>query len=422
MKECWCGCQELLPFSPYYKKCRRCGTLVSIIAENIDEQVEVSKAENDALYGANYWKKNMVNMAGGETLEDLVQLYLKGRVSYWLSTVLRYKLPPARCCEIGCGLGQFSYLLQKAEYDVTAMEVNEEICHWIQKHLYIPVKQGVFQEYEGMLDVFIANDVLEHIANPHALMQQIYARLNPEGIVILQTPCFDGQSSYEELCDRNARFLEQMKEKEHVYLYTKKSICELLAQYGFQCVFENAYFGNDYDMYIVAGKTMPKAHSPDIVQKYLNSIENGPLLLALITQSKDTKLLQDQLVKCNEQLMKMDEDIRYLNQAAKERLEGMERLKKQLSEMNAQIDEIEARRKCTIQLADDSLRAILTILDTEQEKAVEFRTLFTWLSQSSSENAEYQMDVRRQKELKRILLSYWDLLSLLRKETEEQMK
>ena len=54
----------------------------------------------------------MTRAAEKNTLSEVVDLYLTGRVIYWLKNVLKYIKLGADIAEIGCGLGQLQYVLK----------------------------------------------------------------------------------------------------------------------------------------------------------------------------------------------------------------------------------------------------------------------------------------------------------------------
>ena len=104
MPLCWCGSKEFSSFSRFHLKCSRCGTLVSSV-----RRVEPSQFNDDAesIYGREYW---FTHQRDDLNLPDILQRARKDlpeRCAYWLNTVLKYKIPPGRALELGCGHGGF---------------------------------------------------------------------------------------------------------------------------------------------------------------------------------------------------------------------------------------------------------------------------------------------------------------------------
>ena len=88
MIECWCGNKCLKEYSKHYYKCINCNTLIS--KYDFDDGItNISDEEND-LYGRNYWTDIMLKEAGVKSIEELITLYLSGRVPYWVKHILKY--------------------------------------------------------------------------------------------------------------------------------------------------------------------------------------------------------------------------------------------------------------------------------------------------------------------------------------------
>lgn len=110
MIKCWCGNKDLKEYSADYYKCDKCHTLIS--KHNFQDTIYDVKNEEEDLYGKNYWEVTMTRAAEKNTLSEVGDLYLTGRVIYWLKNVLKYIKLGADIAEIGCGLGQLQYVLK----------------------------------------------------------------------------------------------------------------------------------------------------------------------------------------------------------------------------------------------------------------------------------------------------------------------
>ena len=281
MNKCWCGNTEFEFYSEHYQRCPSCCTLIS--CEDFDENITEIQDECGDLYGSNYWKEQMVKMAGEDSLDGLVDCYLRERALYWLKTVLRYRLPGVKSMELGCGLGQFSYLMKAGGYQQTAMELSPEIVAFIHNNLNVQVIQGTSEQLDGSYDIIEAFDVIEHVTDPVEFIQQIGHHLSEGGLLCLQTPCYDETLSYAQMQTQKPRFEGLMVEDEHIFLFSRKAMTKLLNEMGFQYVqFEPAFFGDDYDMYVFASKQPLELHTEEEIAEALNSQPNGRLIKALL--------------------------------------------------------------------------------------------------------------------------------------------
>lgn len=316
-KECWCGCTDLIKYSEFYSVCTNCHTLVSNV-ELTNDIYKIKDEEHD-LYGKSYWEENMVKLSGLNSMEDIIDNYLKDRAVYWLKYLLKYILPNTSIAEIGCGLGQFPYLIKSCGYQQTAYEVSPEICEYVRKNLKVNILCDDIGHSKASYDGVVAYDLLEHMLEPDHLLTDISGSLKPDGILCFQTPCYDNSMSYDEMCKQKPRFKSLMIQNEHVFLYSRESIEKLLKSHGFTYInFEPAYFGDDYDMFVFASRTPMKINSDQEINEALNQIDNGRIIKALISLFDEKKNLLQRLNSIEDDATKRLESIEILTKQLKE--------------------------------------------------------------------------------------------------------
>ena len=282
MNICWCGNSDLHEYSEDYYKCEKCHTLIS--KNSITGEVYHVVDENVDLYGKNYWESAMANKLGSKTLSEAVDMYLLQRAVYWTKNILKYIKLGSDIAEIGCGLGQLQYILSRIGYNQLAFELSPEICDYMNENLKVNVHKGLFVTIENAYDGILAFDLFEHIVEPVDFAKSVIDSLRPDGIFCLQLPCYDPTLDYENMFMQKPRFGEQLLKEQHVFLYSKESIESILRNQGFNYfVFEHAYFGDDYDMFLFVSKEPITLNSEEDIDNYLNKNENGRLVKALIT-------------------------------------------------------------------------------------------------------------------------------------------
>ena len=343
MQRCWCGNVSLSEYSERYCKCSKCKTLVS--KYNFQSHIYDIENEEQDLYGKNYWEVSMINAAGKSTLSEVIDMYLTERVIYWLKYVLKYVKLGASLAEVGCGLGQLQYVLNRLDYKQLAFELSPDICNYMESELKISTNSGSFVEKKNAYDAILAFDLFEHLMEPSEFLQACSNSLKENGVLCFQTPCYDSQLSYEEMQEVKSRFEEQLKAEQHIYLYSKESITNILEKYGFNNIyFEPAFFGDDYDMFLFASKMPIQVNSDKEIDDYLNAVDNGRLIKAMLT-------LFDKSNKLNEQYFAADND-RNVRLVQNEKLEKMlqeseaDRVsrKEQIGELSRMLQESEADR------------------------------------------------------------------------------
>lgn len=329
MEKCWCGNCNLKEYSDDYYVCDECGTLVSkeIFSDSI---YQVSDEEKD-LYGKNYWMNTMLHEAGVEDVADLLDLYLNGRAVYWLQFALKYFKLGGTIAEVGCGLGQFAYLMKKSGFYPIVYELSEEICQYVRETMKIPVICGEMMEQEEKFDTIVAMDVFEHLIHPQEFLNTVLKNLKEDGKLCLQLPCYDPGLSFQEMVKEKPNFQKLLVRDQHVYLYSKDSIKKILLDSGFQYIqFEPAFFGDDYDMFLFASRTIIRPNEQKAIDNLLDKIEDGLLIKAHLN-------LFDKKEQHEKELEEKEKIIQDLTFASEERLEDINRLSVQVKERNEEV-------------------------------------------------------------------------------------
>ncbi|HEX5215838.1 MAG TPA: class I SAM-dependent methyltransferase [Vicinamibacterales bacterium] len=281
-RPCWCGNTQLEPFSEHYRACRNCETLVSMF----DQGKDVSRvADDDAdLYGRDYWFGHMEEDLGFANIHDRARIDLTERCLFWLETLLRFQRPPARILELGSAHGGFVALMRWAGFEARGLELSPEIVALATQLFGVPMWQGPIEDQPitaGSLDLIAAMDVLEHLPDPVATLRHCVSLLAPGGQVLVQTPQYREGATLEQLQAEGHRFVEQLKEREHLYLFSATSVKRLAAVAGVPHVsFEPAVFSH-YDMFLIMSAA-PIAPLPAEARTPLTESAGARLVQALL--------------------------------------------------------------------------------------------------------------------------------------------
>ncbi|BDG05824.1 glycosyltransferase [Anaeromyxobacter oryzae] len=280
-RSCWCGRGELAPYSETYRLCRGCKTLV---ATRISAgQTRVSDEEKD-LYGLNYFVDH-ARALGHPDVFQRTRLDLSERCVYWLEALLRRRPPPARTLELGAASGAFVALLATAGYDATGLDLSPAVTELARTTFDVPILTGPLEEQRlapGSLDVLILMDVLEHLPDPERTLAEAARVLRPDGLLLVQTPRFEPDLSFEQMRERQPAFVDQLKPDEHLFLLSRESATELMARAGFAHVlFEPAIF-SEYDMFFVASRAPIPEVPEDAWRGALRRSRPGRVVEALV--------------------------------------------------------------------------------------------------------------------------------------------
>lgn len=292
---CWCGSGRLAPFSAHYLRCVDCETLC--LAAMPDAGSLLVEDDEGDFYGARYFDR-MAKAHGFPELEERARRELPERCTYWLRSLLRRKLPPGRILELGCSHGGFVALMRAAGFDATGLDLSPAATEKARRRFDIPVLAGPLEAQAidpGSLDAVVLMDVLEHLPQPFETLRRCQSLLKPEGILLLQTPQYREGKSFRTMQEEADPFLAQLKEDQHLYLFSRNSVQLLLQRVGAGFVeFEPAIFGH-YDMFLAAGRSRLSENTPGEVAEAMTSRASRRVPLALLDMQEDQLILRARL-------------------------------------------------------------------------------------------------------------------------------
>ena len=373
MERCWCRNKNLTIYSNAYNKCEKCNTLIS--AYSIEDSIYSTENEETDLYGKNYWEVSMTKAAGKNNLSEVVDMYLTERVIYWLKYVLKYVKLGAEVAEIGCGLGQLQYVLKKLGYQQLAFELSGEICHYMEANLGIDTHCGPFEENTRQYDAILSFDLFEHLLQPKVFVDKCNTSLREGGVLCMQTPCYNPDWDYESMLQKGAKFEEQLKEEQHVFLYSKEALSQLLKEKGYTFIkFEPAFFGDDYDMFLFASKEPFVENTEKEIEEYLNAQPNGRLIKAMIALFDERKVLRDKYKNADEDRKARQEQIEILSKRLQESEADRGARQKQIEILTKMLQESEEDREARMKQIE-TLTKLLQ--ESEEDRAARLEQIET---------------------------------------------
>jgi 2-polyprenyl-3-methyl-5-hydroxy-6-metoxy-1,4-benzoquinol methylase len=270
MDKCWCGNLSLSKYNDTYLVCAECGTLISK-QDKISAPNNCDSIDSNPVYNQDYWLKYMFSQyeaMGYNSIDEILLLHYRERVSYWATIFLKYLLPPATVAEIGCGIGTFVCLLQSLGFDASGYELSRSWCSFLKDKLDIKIYAEKFEntfDSDKLYDAIVLIDVLEHLYDPLELIKRISTRLKPNGFLLIQTPNFDPSKNYISACNENLNFLRYLLPEEHIYLFSRESIKKLLGECGFTLFYnEQSIFPSD--MFFIASRFERKTNTKGEIQ------------------------------------------------------------------------------------------------------------------------------------------------------------
>lgn len=280
---CWCGNQKLTVYGQGYLHCPACQTLV---AEGSGDQPN-PRVQNDStdFYGQNYWFEHQTAELGLKDLPTRARTDLPLRCVHWLRSLLGFKIPPAKVLELGCAHGGFVAMLRQAGFDAIGLELSPAIVEYAEKTFAIQMLTGPIEDQkipDSSLDAIVLMDVMEHLPKPVQTFKRCLELLKPDGILLIQTPCYPAGKTLGQLEAQAHQFPRMLDRNEHLFLFSEESAKKLFEQLGATHVqFIPAIFAF-YDMSFVVSRATLLPMSQEQQVAALQKTTSGRFMQALL--------------------------------------------------------------------------------------------------------------------------------------------
>jgi SAM-dependent methyltransferase len=140
--------------------------------------------------------------------------------------------PPGRMLDLGCSCGYFLDVALERGYDAYGVEFSEEAIAAAQPGTRQRIRRGNVNEAESdhpsEYDVVTAFDIIEHLEDPVAFLEEIAGMLSPGGGVVISTP--DTRHVLRYLMGRRWPMLQPMQ---HTTLMSRLGLRVALERAGF---------------------------------------------------------------------------------------------------------------------------------------------------------------------------------------------
>jgi 2-polyprenyl-3-methyl-5-hydroxy-6-metoxy-1,4-benzoquinol methylase len=141
-----------------------------------------------------------------------------------------------KALDVGCAIGVFTNLLHRKGYEVLGIDTNKELVTFAKNrypHCKFKLMNALHLDLSpSSFDFVLALELIEHLNNPHKLLENIYQVLKKDGVVLLSTPnrlSLEGARGV--MMKRAARISWNAWDPEHKHVYISIEIIRLLRQF-----------------------------------------------------------------------------------------------------------------------------------------------------------------------------------------------
>lgn len=256
--------------------CRTCETLFTATNPDVDQQQDY-----DAYYTAE-------NLAVPAFINDILDAIVATFEPYRKNN---------RLLDVGCGAGTFLEASARSGWEAVGVEVSRTAAEHVRGRGF-EVFCGELENAncpDDHFDVVIASEVLEHVANPRAMLEAIARVLRPGGLLWTTTPHGRGIS---------ARILglewSNVCPPEHLQLFSVASIKALLSVAGFSRVEVATHGTNPFEILNwirgrVTGAVQQNGSRESARDENFNRVESSYQLNEFLSDSAFRKFLKGTL-------------------------------------------------------------------------------------------------------------------------------
>jgi len=200
-----------------YVKCRICG----LIYQN--PQPVLKDIKN--CYNEDYFRYEYTNE------DNFFNLMLLGFKDIGLNPAKLKQATHKQFLDIGCATGKLLSYMKGLKWQIQGVEICKESAEYGMKKRRVPIFSGTLAQAhfaEESFSLIHFSHLIEHVADPSALLREVRRILKPGGMAVITTPNSDGFQ---------ARLLKthwRSAIADHLFLFSKKTLSRLLESLHFK--------------------------------------------------------------------------------------------------------------------------------------------------------------------------------------------
>jgi SAM-dependent methyltransferase len=212
-----------IPDSEYAREYRLCGIC--------GHWLGVTELDLRALYEGDYVDATYSAKGVGETFDRIMALPPEASDNTQRVRRITSFFADARAgsvLDVGSGLGVFPARMKEAGWRCTALDPDERATRFARERIGVEAVCADFMSATGLgrFDLVTLNKVLEHVADPAAMLERTIEFLDVGGVVYLEVPDGERASRDPDGAGREEFFIE------HLHVFSMSSLCLLVPRAG----------------------------------------------------------------------------------------------------------------------------------------------------------------------------------------------
>jgi len=195
--------------------------------------------------------------------------------------------------DVGAGKGEFLAQAIKEGWEVQGVEPSPNFCAYVRDRFHIEVHAGYLGDSlpipEHGFDVITLNHVLEHVDQPHSLLNLLPRYLKNDGVVFMEVPNCD--SYFLRVADLYFRVkglhwssrLSPFHPPFHRFGFTARSLKFLLQRCNYEVLHIATFSGRDRGFLCKKSRWNPEVMLRDLASRSFQFLENRELLAVIAT-------------------------------------------------------------------------------------------------------------------------------------------
>jgi len=214
----------------HYASCNVCGLR---FYDSILPQDEITSIYDDGYFNSDWcWYRQPYAEAWQDRKKDFE--------AHQLKIIMPFK-KGCRMMEVGCAGGATLKAFADAGYDTLGVELNAKMAEWGRKNLSLniiaeDITSPDFKKTQGKFGLIYMSDVLEHINEPRALLENLRFLLEQDGVLAMDVPLFETNRFSSKIIRLYQKFkpIDTKARPDHLIFFTPSSLKIICRNAGYR--------------------------------------------------------------------------------------------------------------------------------------------------------------------------------------------